>query len=229
MSEKENKAITSLIIVPHPDDEVLSFGGYMIDQLSEGNNIVLSVMCIGHNNESYKKRNDELHSMVNALRDIHSETKGKITLVTNTDKLDGVLDRYPTNYLVSDIDKLIDEYKPDVLMSCYPSSHQDHRTLYNAVQSSLRLRDGFMPKKVAFGEYPFILPSLELPSGGKWYHVMSNVTFKQKCDLFRLYKSQFKKSPSPLGINGIKVLANTRGLEIGETYAELYYIQKEVN
>jgi hypothetical protein len=32
-----------------------------------------------------------------------------------------------------------------------------------------------------------------------------------------------------LGINGIKVLANTRGLEIGETYAELYYIQKEVN
>ena len=89
----------------------------------------------------------------------------------------------------------------------------------------MRLRIGYMPKFVALYEYPFVSDGLDIVRGGKVYHDISDV-IGAKVEMFKLYKSQVKESPSPLNSNGIKTLASIRGLECGMEYAEMFYVQK---
>ena len=58
-----------------------------------------------------------------------------------------------------------------------------------------------------------------------FYYNISDCIDK-KIELFELYKSQVKNSPSPLNETGIRSLAAMRGLEAGCPYAEKFYIQR---
>ena len=57
------------------------------------------------------------------------------------------------------------------------------------------------------------------------YHDISDV-IDDKIKLFELYKSQIREKPSPLNSNGVKSLAQIRGLEFGVDYAEMFYVIK---
>ena len=93
--------------------------------------------------------------------------------------------------------------------------------------AAIRLREGYMPKFVALYEYPFVSDGLDIVRGGKVYHDITNV-IDSKVELFKLYKSQVKESPSPLNEVGIKTLASIRGLECGMKFAEMFYVQKMI-
>lgn len=210
----------SLIIAPHPDDDVLSFAGYIITEKSKGNQINVIVMtCGGPNSKAtYEQRLVEFNEAMKFLNvDSYNIWKKDF---------DGLLDSIPNSQITSFIDEEIESYKPDNILTCYPSTHSDHIALYNAFQASMRLKDGHLPNLVALGEYPFILPSLTVPTGGKLYLPMTEKVFRKKCEAFEIYKSQQKKSPSPLGVDGIRILSETRGLECGYKYAEMYYVQR---
>lgn len=204
-----------LIIAPHADDEILSFGGYMINQIAEGAEVIVRIGTIGgtHILQPFKERFAEFESVMNALG------------VTDYDFMyqdaDAIMDSIPTKELASKIDNLIDTIHPDEVFCCYPSVHQDHKAIFDAFMVSMRLRDGFLPNFVAFGEYPFILTATSVPFNGKFYHPLSREVLDKKIKLFELYKSQLRKSPSPLGSRGVKILATTRGLECGQEYAEI--------
>jgi len=209
-----------LIIAPHADDEILSFGGYLIDQINLGAEITVRIGTIGGKHYLQKRvvRLDEFHSVMNEL--------GITDFAEFFPNKDAELDTIPQKELASKIDKILDEVKPDEVFCCYPSTHQDHIAIYNAFMISMRLRDGYMPKLVALGEYPFILTSKTLPEGGSWYHPLSEDTLNKKIKLFEMYASQLRPSPSPLGSKGVKILAQTRGIECGSEYAEKFYLQK---
>lgn len=208
----------TLVIVPHPDDDVLSFGGYIITELSKGNKVRVIVMtCGGPNSKAtFEQRQEEFISVMRFL--------GVTDYLIARPNFDGLLDTVPTSELTGFIDEQIAQYKPDNLLTCYPSTHGDHIALHKAFMAAIRLKDGYMPSLIAFGEYPFILPSLGEPEGGKMYLPMTDKVFTKKCEAFKLYKSQQKKSPSPLGVDGIRILSETRGLSCGFKYAEMYYI-----
>jgi len=211
-----------LIIVPHADDEIISFGGYIIDELSKGSEIHIRIAAIGgeHRLQNEMVRFGEFTSVMNELglpKDNYSfYSRGT----------DAKLSELGRCKLTTLIDNTIDTIKPDEVLTCYPSTHQDHKFLYECFMASMRLRDGFMPKKVLFGEYPFILTSIGLPFNGKYYHPLSEETLNKKIDLFYKYESQVRPSPSPLGERGIRILATTRGLECGSDYAELFYVYR---
>ena len=83
-----------------------------------------------------------------------------------------------------------------------------------------------MPSFFALYEYPFITYN-DVLQGGLFYYDITEYIDK-KVELFYLYKTQIKKSPSPLNEEGVKVLARMRGLECGRKYAEMFYVQKMV-
>lgn len=214
---------TSLIIAEHCDDEAISYGGYIQRELENGNQVIVRVICVGGpcSNVSSDIRYEELLNSMSVLGVTDFDIFSKGT--------DGCLeDKIKLYELVSYFDKLIDQYKPHTVITGYPSRHQDHQFVHRAFNASMRLRDGYMPNRVAISEYPFILTEVELPIGGKWYIPMTEEQFKKKCEAFLCHESQQKPSPSPLGIEGLEILARTRGLEIGHKYAELFYLQKLV-
>ena len=209
-----------LVISPHADDEILGCGGYLTSQRNEGCEIHIAYATIGikGNPEKEQCRFKEAEEVCRRLGASHQ------ILLENHD---GELDMVPTRFFVSQYDAIFDAFRPDELFINYPSWHQDHKKIYDSAMASLRFRQGFMPSFVALYEYPFILNQNINVSGGLWYHDITK-TLDEKIEIFELYKSQIKKSPSPLNPEGVRQLAMVRGTECGVKYAELFYLQKMV-
>lgn len=213
-----------LVIAPHADDDILAFGGYLIDEIAKGAEVHMRIGTIGgvHKLQNFDVRIKEFESVMEGLG-IPPERysyyyKG----------YDAEMEKITIREIATKIDADLDSIRPDEVFCCYPSTHQDHIRMHQAFMVSMRLRDGYMPPLVAFGEYPFILTSMDIPNGGRWYHPLSQETLSKKVELFLRYKTQVKPSPSALGERGVIQLASTRGFESGVEYAELFYIQKIV-
>lgn len=213
-----------LVIAPHADDEILCFGGYLIDQIANGAEVYIRIGTIGgsHYLQNFDVRHKEFLSVMDGL-EIPSERYEYYF----KDK-DAEMDTIPIKEIITKIDNDLDKIKPEEVFTCFCSVHQDHTQMFNAFEASMRLRDGYMPPFVALGEYPFILTSYSLPNGGKFYHPLSQKTLNRKIELFLRYKTQVKPQPSPLGERGIIQLATTRGFECGNEHAELFYLQKMI-
>lgn len=214
------KAKRIMVIAPHADDEVLGCGGYLLHSKSMPTpaHVRIVVATVGGKDirQEYQTRMDEF------LAVCHKVGSEGIVLFDN---MDAMLDTLPSRELISLLDKEIDSFRPDEIFINYRSRHQDHIKVYDCAMASLRLREGYTPRFVALYEYPFITNGTDRVEGGTAYHDITDV-IKQKCSLFGIYRSQVRKSPSPLNGGGIKSLAHIRGLECGCEYAEKFYIQK---
>lgn len=206
-----------LVIAPHADDEVLGVGGYLLHESKKGNSIYIIYGAIGGEDirQDVNKRLEEVDSVCGVIDARYT------CLYLNKD---AELDTVPSRDIVSKLDKLVDEIKPEEVFINCTSHHQDHKKLYECAMASMRQREGYVPKMVALYEYPCLEPG-EVIDGGRWYHDITDV-IEEKCSLMELYKTQIRKEPSPINANGIKSLASIRGRECGSEYAELFYIQK---
>ena len=216
---KQSKKI--LVIAPHADDEVLGCGGYLLHQKEEGAKIKIVIGTIGGEDirQNFQVRYEEFLSVCTRL-----EADWAAPLYRDRD---AKLDTIPSYNLTTAIDGVVDDFKPDEIFINYRSQHQDHMKMYDCAMASMRLREGYMPKLVALYEYPFVMDGMDIVKGGKMYHDISdNIT--EKIELFNLYKSQVRESPSPLNGKGIITLASVRGMECGVKYAEKFYIQKMI-
>lgn len=206
-----------LVIAPHADDEVLGLGGYLLHESQEGNRILIVYGAIGGESarQDGEVRMAEVREVCGLLNATYSCLfPGK----------DAELDSVPSREIVSKIDKVLDDFRPDEVFINCTSHHQDHKKMYECAMASMRQREGFVPNMVALYEYPCLEPG-ERIDGGRWYHIIDNVVHA-KCRLMEMYKSQIRQEPSPINSNGILSLAGIRGRECGAEYAELFYIQK---
>ena len=206
-----------LVIAPHADDEVLGLGGYLLHESCKGSTIRIVYAAIGGKDrmQDAEIRLSEVSGVCKRLRASYQYLFiGK----------DAELDTVPSRDIVSKIDNIIDDYRPDEVFINCTSHHQDHKKLYECAMASMRQREGYVPKMVALYEYPCLEPG-ERIDGGRWYHDITDIIDK-KCDLMSMYKSQIRKAPSPINEDGICSLASIRGRECGSNYAELFYIQK---
>lgn len=206
-----------LVIAPHADDEVLGVGGYLLHEAAKGNKIWLVYGAVGgfDQRQNFETRASEVKAVCGRLK-----AKSKILFIGK----DAELDTVPSRAIIGEIDKVIDEVKPDEVFINCKSHHQDHLKIYECAMASMRQREGFVPKMIALYEYPCLEPG-EVVDGGRWYHVIDDVIC-EKSKLLGLYKSQIRNAPSPINSSGVMSLAAIRGRECGSEYAELFYIQK---
>jgi len=210
-----------LILAPHFDDEVLSFGGLICKSVETGHDVRVIIFSPGGPKSNVPKdiRIAEFEQVMEYLG---------VSEYAYLDYPDGAFDTIPNCDITGTIDNLMDNYKPDEVYCTADSEHSDHHQLYRAFMGAMRLKAGHMPKLAAFGEYPFLSGSYINQYGGKIYNPLSDKVFKKKLRAFELYKSQYKPSPSPLNVDGVRILAETRGMECGHKYAELYYQLKYI-
>lgn len=204
-----------LILVPHPDDEVLSFGGLMSKSNKSGDKIYVHCFCVGGpcSNVSVEVREKEFISVMDYFNCEYSFDRG----------MDGLLETVSNTELTRYIDGLINSYKPDEVYCGAMSEHSDHIALVKAFTASARLKSGWMPKLFALGTYQFSDQLYSQSAGGKIFNPLSEDDFIRKCEAFKLHNSQFKPSPSPLGLDGLEIQAMYNGMMCGHKYAELYY------
>ena len=221
----------ALVVVAHPDDEVLGCGG-MIAKLSK-KNVKVNILIISDGISSRKISKSEL---VKEIKNRRAACKKACKVLGAQmpifyDLPDNQLDSVPLLKIIKIVDDAILKYKPETVLTHYNDDlNIDHRIVNKAVVTACRPQKNSSVKTLLFFEIP---SSTEWQINRKkffftpnWYEDISK-TIKFKLKALKVYQSELRKWPHPRSIKGIRALAEWRGATAGYKAAEAFVLGRK--
>ena len=215
-----------LIVVAHPDDEVLGAGGAIRKLTMAGHAVSLAIMCTEARARAHRPEDDQLNQDL--------ETSSAMLGITNI--IRGTfpnieMNTVPHLALVQFIERAIIESGADVIITHHPSdTNDDHRQTSMACQAAVRIfqrRGDVNP----VSELWF----MEIPSSTEWSLDTSSGMFRpntfveighegleMKLKALAAYRGVMRDYPHPRSTEGVKSLAACRGMQSGCMYAEAF-------
>ena len=220
-----------LVIAPHPDDEVLGCGGTIKKYTKRGDEVYLCIVTKAYTpdwtEDFIKNREKEIECASKTLG-----IKEVIFLDLPTVKLDTL----PQKQLNSLILKTIEDIKPEIVFLPFRADiNNDHKLVSESGLVALRPKpDYFLARKVFFYE---VLSETEWAGPAEkvedffmpnFYEDISK-DLNDKLKAMECYKTELKNFPHPRSLEGIKVLAQKRGMESGVDAAEAFMLFREIS
>ena len=226
----ENKKI--LVVVAHPDDELLGLGGTM-NRLINEHQCCIRVIILG---EGITSRADQRNKKkwIEELK-IHKKNIESARKIIGFDSVK--IHDFPDNRFDSvdllDIIKVIEKEKqlfnPDIIFTHHGGDvNIDHQRTFEAVTTAIR------PMKQ---ENVKMLITFETPSGTEWIasseprKFVPNLfveIFKENLDAkikgMQSYEFEKRTYPHPRSPEALTILAKQRGIIVGKKYAEAFCI-----
>ena len=213
-----------LVVVAHPDDEVLGAGATINKLIKTGNNVAVAIMCsevAARANISESLLEDEVRSM--ELLGIKKTYRAEFPNIK--------MNTVPHLELVQFIEKCIEDYQAEVIITHHPTdTNNDHVMTSYAVQAACRLfqrRDDIPSLKELW--------YMEVLSSTEWSLDSSSNRFIPNCfvEIGKLgvdlkikalseYKGVMREFPHPRSVEAITGLAAYRGSQSGCNYAEAF-------
>lgn len=216
-----------LIIIAHPDDEVIGCGGTICYHKLLGHH--LSLVCSTNGVGS----RDNVTPDQEKERELACINSSKLLGIENVHNLsfpDNSMDTIPFINIVKEFECIIDQYNPDIIYTHHNKDlNIDHRIVANAVVTATRP----IPKQKAPNLY-----SMEILSSTDWsfndetfkpnvFVDISNV-FEKKFDALKAYNTEIRQYPHSRSYGNIENLARLRGCTIGVEYAEAFQLIREI-
>jgi len=215
----------NLVVVAHPDDEVLGFGatGYLLAKKGEKvQPLILSGGAdVRHLRPSDEKLNDDILA-ANELLGFNRPILGSFPNIkmNNVDHLE----------LVKFIEQYIEKFNPARIFTHHPGDlNNDHTQVSQACMAAARLfqrRDTVTPLESLY--------FMEVQSSSDWSFNKSipqfnpNVFFdiaesiEKKIESLSKYDNVMRPMPHPRSVEAIKGIAAYRGAQAGYSYAEAF-------
>lgn len=232
----ESKKKQVLVVVAHPDDEVLGCGGTIAKHTFEKNHevhvLILAEGITARDDErDLSKRKDDLLNLK-----IASEKATEILGVSSLSLLkypDNRMDSIERLDIIKTIETYIDKIKPEIVYTHHPSDlNIDHRITSDAVVTACRPYPGQFVKQILFFE---VLSSTEwninnsqsafLPN---WFENIID-TLDKKIEALKCYGSEIKDYPHSRSIKSVEYLAFHRGLTVGLKAAEAFVLARNIS
>lgn len=213
-----------LLVVAHPDDEVLGAGASLHKLIQQGHNVALCIMV----GKAGARAN---------LSETLSEDEAKALALLGVEKAYHAdfpnikMNTVPHLELVQFIEKCIEDFGADAIITHHPSdTNDDHRVTSHAVQAACRLfqRRENIPalRRLMFME---VLSSTEWsldPAADRFcpnYFVeVGKEGVELKLQALAEYKGVMRPYPHPRSTEAIEGLAAYRGAQAGCSYAEAF-------
>ena len=219
-----------LIVVAHPDDEVLGCGGLLkkLSKLKKN----MRVICVAEGSSCrFKKDRKNEKVITNAI--IQRKKWGKEALkdlgIRNfyfNDFECGKLNSYPITKIAKIVEDEIKNFKPEIIITHSNNDvNMDHKTVYQACLQATR--------PTSRSNKIIGLISFEILSSTEWkynkiyepnYFINIDKEIKYKIKALKRYKSEIKKFPHPRSKEGVVSLAKYRGMQSYNKYAEAFKI-----
>lgn len=225
---KNNERI--LVVVAHPDDEVIGCGGTIAKFSKMGKKTFLLTMTDGvssRNNSNLKEVNIRKKACLESAKIL-----GFNNIFLNNLK-DNELDTVSNLKLTKIIEKIIKKVNPNIIFTHFNYDlNIDHRKVSNAVITACRPKINNRVKKIFFFE---VLSSTEWNINIKiknnfipnWYENITH-TFKTKMKALKCYKRELRKFPHSRSLKGIKILSQYRGIVSGYKNAEAFILGRKI-
>ena len=217
----------TIVVAPHPDDEVLGVGGTLLRRKAEGAKVAWLIVTnisveTGWSEEKVRQRSDE----INRVRELFCFDEVFMLNFPTTQ-----LDRVPMSSLVTAVSDVFRSFQPTEVFVPHPSDvHTDHRIVFDAVASCTKwFRYPSIKRILAYetlSETDFCLNT----DAAFRPNVFMNIEqfLEGKLRAMSLYSSELGTLPFPRSHEAIRALAILRGVASGFEAAEAYMLLKEI-
>ena len=222
-----NIILINLLVVSHPDDEILGFGGTGHKLCSKGE-IVQPVILCGQVLARKQKPID--NDLINDIRKANDYLGFNFPILGDFPNLK--FNNVPHIELVQFIEKQIIQTQPDRIFTHFPNDlNDDHRKVSNACQVAAKLSQRNPLFKPIKGLY-----FMEILSSTEWSNNQSNLSFNpnifidisssidKKIKALSYYRNVMREPPHPRSDSVIRSLSIYRGSQIGFKNAEAFQV-----
>lgn len=219
----------TLVIAPHPDDELLGCGGTILRRVAEGGSIGWLLMTAiteeaGWQPEKVAQRASEIQRVREGLG-VHSEHFFPLGFPTAD------LDRIPMSTLVSRISDVFKQFQPEeVLMPYTGDVHSDHRITFGAVYACTKWFRYPRVRRVLVYETPSETDfGIDPRDSGFRPNIFVDISqhIDRKLELMAIYESEMGEFPFPRSEKALRALAQVRGSQAGFEAAEAFMLIRE--
>lgn len=226
----KNKKI--LVVVAHPDDELLGLGASMHKLINE-QNCKIRVLILGEGITSRGENRDVKlweNELIIHQKNIESARKiiGYETVKTYNFP-DNRFDTVPILDIIKVIEKEKNDFNPEIIFTHHGGDvNIDHQRTFEAVITATRPMEHEMVNTII---------CFETPSGTEWRastdprHFIPNMfievskkNLQAKIKGMECYKFEKRKYPHPRSPKSLEILAQQRGIIVGKNYAEAFKI-----
>ena len=217
----------TLVVAPHPDDEVLGVGGTLLRRKAEGASIGWLIMTgisteSGWSSQAVAQRKDEIARITELLG---FESVFELAYPTTQ------LDQIPMSELVSAVATVLKQYSPQEIFVPHPSDiHSDHRIAFDVLASCTKwFRSPSIKRILAYETLSETEFGLE-PSKRFHPNVYVNIEgfLETKLQAMSVYSSEIQNFPFPRSNEAISALAALRGSNSGFKEAEAFELLREI-
>jgi LmbE family N-acetylglucosaminyl deacetylase len=223
-----SQILRSLVVAPHPDDEVLGVGGTLLRRKSEGATIGWLIMTeisseMGWSAEKVRQRKGEIEE----IRDLFGfESVFELGFPTTQ------LDQVPKGDLIKAVSKVFNTFTPnEIFIPHHSDIHSDHRITFETVASCTKwFRCPSVKRILAYetlSETEFSLVSNQRFQPNVFINIEGYL--EQKLEAMKVYSTEIGEFPFPRSDDAIKALAALRGANSGFRAAEAFELLQEFN
>jgi LmbE family N-acetylglucosaminyl deacetylase len=218
------------VIVAHPDDEVLAFGGIMCRHAEAGDQVSLLIMATG-----LAARSADNSVERGALARLHDDARSAARTLGVTEVS---FAEFPDNRMdtvaLLDVVKVVESFLTKSGATRVYTHHAgdlniDHQVVARAVLTACRPLPDAAVRRLYAGE---VLSSSEYALVGNRFqptrYVDISAYLDRKCAAMQCYRSEIRPSPHPRSIEAITALAKLRGSEVGLAAAEGLGVLREI-
>lgn len=217
----------NLIIVAHPDDEILGFGATGAKLVDQGESVQPVILC-GNVDIRYKRpTDDELHADMLAANS-HLGFKEPVLGSFPNIRMNTV----PHVEIVQFIEAQIEKFQPDRIFTHHPGDlNDDHRQISNACLAAARLFQRRADVKPID-----MLAFMEIQSATDWGYEPVGTSFRpnfyvevgdyldRKIESLECYRNVMRDYPHPRSAEALRGVAAYRGGQAGQSYSEAFEI-----
>ena len=217
-----------LLVVAHPDDEVLGAGASIYKWTHTGHEVNVCIMCTEAKARAFRPSDIELEG----------DTDAAISFLGVQKKYEGTFPNIEMNTvshlkLVQFIESAIKESEPDIIITHHPAdTNNDHLQTSMACQEAIRLFQR-RPEVKRVNEFWY----MEVPSCTEWKINNAMNTFNPNCFVevgkegvlakvkaLSMYRGVIRSYPHPRSEEYLLGLAAVRGGQWGLGYAEAFEV-----
>ncbi len=216
----------TLVVAPHPDDELLGCGGTILRRKTEGFKLGWLIVTgiseeFGWLQDRVIQRDDEIAKVATGLG---------IDQVFNLRLPTTKLDTIPMSELIQHLSQVFNEFEPEEVMVPHRGDvHSDHRIVFDAASACCKSFRYPSVRRILSYE---TLSETELgldPQAGFYPNVFFDISnfLEQKIELLKIYQSELNTFPFPRSEDAVRALAKYRGASAGFLAAEAFQLLKE--
>ena len=221
---------TVLVIVAHPDDEVIGLGGTIAKYSRSGLEIIAVSMT---NGVGARPANSNSEVMLRKEAAQHASSILGFAWAEMFDFPDNAMDSVPLIKIVKGIEEVKLRYQPALVFTHSPSDlNIDHRLTAEAALTAFRPQPGETCRELRAFEVAsatdFSHPSIREPFAPNLFIDIDSY-WGIKVDALHAYDRELREFPHSRSIEGMDVLSRYRGCQVGIKRAEAFQILRKID